>query len=516
MSLVNSIGHSVVYRDSIFWWLQGNDSVTTQIRAYDFNLGIASQHGSNQFWGSSSATFLHVHKNNLYALGKQQSTSDIQLWRFDGVAFGIIHTLTTNNAHSNGSHCLFSDGDDLIGIFPPSTVPMRAFRISNVLPGDSPSSVEITSPVLNGFADVQPHGAYPFVSTHPDPSTAEQRTFFWYRQGDYNSGTFNLFRFNYRKIDTGAHTGSYVLGETVTGGTSGATGVVTDIVVGASLSLTDVVGTFQSLETLTGDGGATSSSVTTLDEQQVTSLGVGVSGVNFGLPSVVDGGLDRIPTKGNGRPEWKGPATEILSGLRRRPIVVYGTAGTSGDIDVALYYSANSEAPDQRGTIAAISIADVPVTTGLVGNLGEVALEALSPSAGDAYVVSSVDGDGTLTPGGLSINEGDIVEYDGANWAFAADTTEVTAGVPDFSTHATLSTSTPLIAPYTDGVDDGKLVAFDGTSQTGIVLSTPTIVSNEARNLTPSNGATTYYLDHNSVVDGFTSGDRLTLILDIV
>jgi hypothetical protein len=512
MSLVNSIGHSVVFRDSIFWWLQGNDSVTTQIRAYDFKLESASQHGSNQFWPSSSAPFLHVHKNNLYALGKQQSTSDVQLWRFDGVAFGIMHTLTTNNAHTNGSHCLFSDGDDLIGIFPPSTVPMRAFRISNVLPGESASSVEITSPVLNGFADVQPHGAYPFVSASPDPSTAAQRIFFWYRQGDYNSGTFNLFRFNYRKIDTGTHTGSYILGETVTGGTSGATGVVTDIDVNTSLSLTDVVGVFQLSETLTGDGGATSLSCSTLDEEQVTSLGVGVSAANFGLP-VATSGLNRIPTKSRARPEWNGLSTELTGGVRRRPITVFGEGA---DIDVALYHSANEETPDQRSTLIGVSIADVPVTTGLIGNLGEVALEALSPSVGDAYVVSVIDGDGSLVPGGLSINEGDIVEYDGANWIFAEATSEVTAGVPSFSTHATLSTSTPLISPYVDGVDDGKFVAFDGTSQTGIILSVPSLVSNEARDLTPSNGATTYNLDHDSVADGFSTGDRLTLTLDVI
>jgi hypothetical protein len=237
--------------------------------------------------------------------------------------------------------------------------------------------------------------------------------------------------------------------------------------------------------------------------------------VNFGLPRATDGGLDRIPSLGSARPAFSGQPTEVAGG-RRRSFVVWGTEATGGDINVALYYNADSEAPDQRGTISAISVADIPVTTGLVGNLGEVAIEALTPSAGDAYVVSDVDGDGSLTPGALSINEGDIVEYDGANWAFVHETANPTAGVPDFTIHAKLSTDTALIAPYTDETDDGVTVAFDGTSLTGILLSTPSIVSNEVRNLTPSNGATTYYITHNSTADGLSSGDRVSVVLDIV
>ena len=183
---------------------------------------------------------------------------------------------------------------------------------------------------------------------------------------------------------------------------------------------------------------------------------------------------------------------------------------------MALWYSADSESPNRRGTIYAVSIADVPVTTGLIGNLGEIALEALSPSVNDAYVVSLVDGDGILNPGSLNITEGDIVEFDGADWALIVSPSNVSDAVPDFSVHASLSTSAPLIAPYIDGVDDGQFVAFDGTSLTGTVITTPSLVNNEIQGLTPTNGATTYYLDHNSLADGLVSGNRLSLILDVV
>jgi hypothetical protein len=101
----------------------------------------------------------------------------------------------------------------------------------------------------------------------------------------------------------------------------------------------------------------------------------------------------------------------------------------------------------------------------LVGNLGEVALEGLSPTAGDAYVVSAVDGDGTLNPGGVgSLALGDLVEYDGANWVrlVAGSGGFVASGV-----RAVLATQTALVSPYTDASDDGKLYEFDGTSLTG-------------------------------------------------
>jgi hypothetical protein len=49
--------------------------------------------------------------------------------------------------------------------------------------------------------------------------------------------------------------------------------------------------------------------------------------------------------------------------------------------------------------------------------VGELALEALSPTADDTYIVSAVDGDGTLNPGavgGLAV--GNVVRFDGATW----------------------------------------------------------------------------------------------------
>jgi hypothetical protein len=148
----------------------------------------------------------------------------------------------------------------------------------------------------------------------------------------------------------------------------------------------------------------------------LTLLGSGISAVDFTLPNVGTGGSDRIPAKTEGRPQFDGLPEEVMGGGRKRFFRVYGEGS---DLTLSQYHSADQEAPETLSTLTASSIAieDTNVTTGLVGNLGEVAIEALSPSAGDAYVVSVVDGDGSLVPGSIAIIEGDVVEYDGADWA---------------------------------------------------------------------------------------------------
>lgn len=96
----------------------------------------------------------------------------------------------------------------------------------------------------------------------------------------------------------------------------------------------------------------------------------------------------------------------------------------------------------------------------LVGNGAALTIEGLTPTAGDAYVVTTANGAGDLA----TATVGDIWEYSGSAWA------KVITGsggyVPD-GTRAVLSTTTALIAPYTDATDDGKIVSFDGTTNTG-------------------------------------------------
>jgi len=107
-----------------------------------------------------------------------------------------------------------------------------------------------------------------------------------------------------------------------------------------------------------------------------------------------------------------------------------------------------------------------PALTSHVGNGTVTYLNALTPTSGDSYVVTST---GTLTTGSLSVVPGDVVVYYGApynQWIKAASSSDdgdyVVAGLM-----VQLSSTTALISPYTDGTDDGKLIAFDGTDLTG-------------------------------------------------
>lgn len=100
-----------------------------------------------------------------------------------------------------------------------------------------------------------------------------------------------------------------------------------------------------------------------------------------------------------------------------------------------------------------------------VGNRTVAQINALSPTANDSYVVTDA---GTITLGSVVVTAGAVVFYTGTVWIL------VTPGVGGYVMEGVrfqLSTSTPLVAPYTDGTDDGKIVWFDGTSNTGVETS---------------------------------------------
>jgi len=505
-------GPSVVFRNSIAW--AQADSNGPQLRQYDFALNT----GSSQYLAginfNAAATSLVVHQNVLFAFTDATPGGNTGLYRFGGVTWAQILVMTegapNHLALNDGNgYTMFSDGDDLICMAPSLNIDPTVHRISDVLPGGTPSVVSLSS-----FYTTFPSGAGAFVSyksVDPSPLVGDQAIYLWYRSGSHNSGSWDLFRFNFRRITHGAVTGGpFLVNERVVQATSGAEGVVTNVG-GGFLELTNVVGTFDNTNVITGDDSTAFATATSLLlDQAPTSLGAGISAVNFGVPHGTDGGMERVPAKGLARPQFDGLPIEQLGGARRR---FFRTYGVGADVDLKLFFSPVGEAPDFEATITAVAITDTPITANLVGNLGEVALEALSPATGAAYVVSAVDGDSSLTPGALAIAVGDIVEYDGANWTFALNT--ATVGFPDFATHATLSSTTPLIAPYADGADDGKLVAFDGTSLTGIFVSTPSVAANTALNITPTNGATTFSIDHDATADGLIEGQRHSVMLDI-
>lgn len=106
---------------------------------------------------------------------------------------------------------------------------------------------------------------------------------------------------------------------------------------------------------------------------------------------------------------------------------------------------------------------DPVCTSQLIGNLGELALEALSPADADSYVVTALDGDSILNPGSLAIAIGDMVQFNNSVWVLLIGQS---GGFPPVDTRVFLATQTPLISPYVDATDDGKLYKFGGASLT--------------------------------------------------
>lgn len=100
-----------------------------------------------------------------------------------------------------------------------------------------------------------------------------------------------------------------------------------------------------------------------------------------------------------------------------------------------------------------------------VGNATVATINAATPSAKDAYVLTDA---GVLTLGALAVSTGDIVEFDGAAWVLIVANS---GGFPPAGTRALASINTTLIAPLTNGADNGKIADWDGTSLTPVLTS---------------------------------------------
>jgi hypothetical protein len=153
--------------------------------------------------------------------------------------------------------------------------------------------------------------------------------------------------------------------------------------------------------------------------------------------------------------------------------IVIGGLSSSGDIALTGGAEVTGLPSTPGGTTAATSKAyvdslvdglgwtDPCAVMNLIGNASVATINGLSPSAGDAYVMTDA---GTLTAGSLSVAAGDLVEFDGSAWVKVVTNS---GGYPPAGTRAVLSTSVALISPYTDATDDGKIVEFSGSSLTG-------------------------------------------------
>lgn len=340
-------GMSIVYRDSIIWYSFSSDAF--EIRRYDFALNTATELNLPTATGGSGVGGLHVHQNELFVVAEGPGNT-AGLWRLDGTVFTFVTGLAVSGGLTSSSegHTLFSDGDDIITMGPDISTSPRVTRVSDVLMGGSPSVIDISSNYTS-----LPTGKcslVTYISTDPSPLTGDQGIYFWHRLSvgtSYNTGSWDLFRFNFRRITHGSVTsGPFQVNEVVTQSVTGAFGTVTNVGSGF-LELTDVDETtpFDATNTLTGGtSGATASSTSLLVEQAPTSLGSGISAVNFGIPHVTDGGLDRIPTATSVRPAVEMLPVEITGSKTKFFFRVYGTGIPT--ITLEAFVSPVSEAPD--------------------------------------------------------------------------------------------------------------------------------------------------------------------------
>jgi hypothetical protein len=336
---VDFIGTSTVFQNSIAWLIQGNDG---GLLVHDLVLDSSIKPTLTGPTGSdTSSSDLLVHKNKLFIAYFHNTTMTVD--RLDGSS--LTNVFSSGHFNSNGSGVvMFSDGDEIILFFDQfSAGANKAFAITD--PTGSPGSVDISS-VLGGISHTSPHGWNRYISLDPDPS--QPTVYLWHNAGDLNTGTFDLYRYRYRQIGHDAPTGSFTIGETVSQAVSGATGRVMESS-GTTLDLTDVTGTFNASDTITGaDSGATASANSPLAYQTLVSLGSGVSKANFGLPSIADGGLNRVPVKGAARPGWDGQPVEVLGGRTKWFFRLHGSGPA---VNLEMFFSPVEEAPDRSSTL---------------------------------------------------------------------------------------------------------------------------------------------------------------------
>jgi len=180
----------------------------------------------------------------------------------------------------------------------------------------------------------------------------------------------------------------------------------------------------------------------------------------------------------------------------------------------------------QLGSIPAEQLEDGAVTwkrpvaaKHLLGNASVATINALgAPTQGDAYVLTD---SGSLTAGTpIAVTVGDMVEFDGTKWL---ELVNASGGYPPAGTRALLGTQNPLIAPYTDGADDGKVVTFSGASLTGVATNDAT-----DGNVVVVNASNSVFANDSLIFDGVVptgtwsgsgapvAGAGLTSTLDVI
>jgi hypothetical protein len=159
---------------------------------------------------------------------------------------------------------------------------------------------------------------------------------------------------------------------------------------------------------------------------------------------------------GNYAPTFTGAGAWTYSPDR---LQVVGTPDSANDSVNKSYVDSLVTGIKWKDPAAVLNLLGNVTIDGLVGHAAALTVEGLSPTAGDAYTITTADGVGVLNTAVI----GDIWQYVVTTW------TKIVSGsalnVPS-GTKCLLSTTTALISPFTDNTDDGKRVNYSGTGTT--------------------------------------------------
>lgn len=215
-----------------------------------------------------------------------------------------------------------------------------------------------------------------------------------------------------------------------------------------------------------------------LDGVRVNSLAFGANTVRIGNPPSIsstlegiafdtDSGLTALGQIGmdisNGEPQWYG-------GTPSQQRSIFDTGG--GPMLVATTPTGANEAASKSyvdGLIAGGTWLAPACVNGYQGTRTIAEINALTPASGDAVVAGDA---GTPSAGASdALSAGDLAEFDGTNWKIIEPNS---GGFPPDGTRALVSTTQTLYGPLTDGVDDGKIAEWDGTSLTPALITPAT------------------------------------------
>lgn len=280
------------------------------------------------------------------------------------------------------------------------------------------------------------------------------------------SGSYTLTIATPTTLTVSGVSGTFVVGETVTGGTSAATAIILEVTSSTILTVHTITGSFQAAETITG--GTSSATATYASTSSPTTTA-----------AVTQGATVEIYCDGNKNIWWLSPESNRTTGA---PIsAVSGTTAAN----VSFTPSGNTSATNVQDAIEELQadLDALDLSTKQAGSARLTEIAGVSPILG---TVLSSTGSG-WTSLGVGSNgqqlQADSAQSGGLKWA----TVEIDS---DTKTKGRIWSATGSVySPLTVGSNGQNLVA-DSTASGGVAWSTPGVTAGSITNAMLANVAT--------------------------